>query len=52
VGLPEEEDDFDFEERFTTLKAEFKEQLKEEGELNKAIEANLEKIQLLDSRND
>jgi type I restriction enzyme M protein len=46
VGLPDEEDDFDFEERFTTLKAEFEEQLKEEAELNKRILANLEKIQI------
>ncbi len=29
VGLPQEEDDFDFEERFSKLKAEFLEQLKE-----------------------
>ncbi len=46
VGLPDEEDDFDFEERFTTLKAEFEEQLKEEAELNKAIMENLAKVQL------
>ena len=32
VGLPEEEDDFNFEERFTALKAEFEEQLKEEDD--------------------
>ncbi len=46
VGLPDEEDDFDFEERFTTLKAEFEEQLKEEVELNKAILENLTKIEI------
>ncbi len=46
VGLPEEDDDFDFEERFTKLKAEFMEQLKEEERLNKLILENLEKIQL------
>ncbi len=46
VGLPEEEDDFNFEERFTKLKAEFLEQLKEEEELNKRILENLEKIDL------
>lgn len=46
VGLPEEEDDFDFEERFTDLKAEFEEQLKEEERLNKQIKENLAKIEL------
>ena len=46
VGLPDEEDDFDFEERFTKLKAEFLEQLKEEERLNKLILENLEKIEL------
>jgi len=44
VGLPEEEDDFDFAERFTDLKAEFEEQLKEEEKLNKRISENLSKI--------
>lgn len=44
VGLPDDEDDFDFNERFTTLKAEFEEQLKEEEKLNKLIKENLEKI--------
>ncbi|AFN74530.1 N-6 DNA methylase [Melioribacter roseus P3M-2] len=44
VGLPDEEDDFDFNERFTKLKAEFEEQLKEEERLNKLIKENLEKI--------
>jgi type I restriction enzyme M protein len=44
VGLPEEEDDFDFAERFTSLKAEFEEQLKEEKKLNKRISENLSKI--------
>ena len=44
VGLPDEEDDFDFKERFTRLKAEFEEQLKEEAELNRRILENLEKI--------
>ena len=45
VGLPDDEDDFDFTERFTSLKAEFEAQLKEENELNKAITENLLKIQ-------
>src|SRR5690606_6751990 len=35
VGLPDEEDDFNFAERFTALKKEFEEQLKEEAKLNK-----------------
>lgn len=43
VGLPEEEEDFNFTERFTTLKTEFEQQLKEER-LNKLILENLEKI--------
>jgi len=46
VGLPDEEDDFDFEEIFTKLKAEFLEQLKEEERLNKLILDNLEKIEM------
>ena len=37
VGLPEEEDDFDFGERFTELKQTFETQLEEEGKLNKRI---------------
>ena len=46
VGLPEEEDDFDFNERFTKLKAEFEEQLKEEERLNKLIKQNLDNIEI------
>jgi len=49
VGLPDEEDDFDFEERFRQLKAEFLEQLKEEKRLNKIILQNLKKIDLSNS---
>ncbi len=48
VGLPDEEDDFDFNEKFTKLKTEFEEQLKEEAELNKRILENLSKIELKD----
>jgi type I restriction enzyme M protein len=44
VGLPEEEDEFDFGERFAALKAEFEAQLAEEAALNEAIVANLAKI--------
>ena len=47
VGLPDDEDDFDFKERFTKLKAEFEEQLKEEAELNARIAENLAKVKLL-----
>lgn len=46
VGLPDEEDDFDFKERFANLKAEFESQLLEEAELNKAIAENLANINL------
>jgi type I restriction enzyme M protein len=47
VGLPDEEDDFDFNERFTSLKAEFEEQLKEEEGLNTLILENLNKVKLV-----
>jgi type I restriction enzyme M protein len=47
VGLADEEDDFDFNERFTSLKAEFEEQLKEEEKLNAAIQENLQKVKLV-----
>ncbi len=50
VGLPEEEDDFDFAERFTSLKEEFMEQLKEEERLNKEILENLGKIRIEERR--
>jgi type I restriction enzyme M protein len=46
VGLPDDEDDFDFNERFGKLKAEFEEQLKEEVRLNKLILENLGKIEV------
>ena len=46
VGLEDAEDDFDFKEKFTSLKNEFQEQLKEEKELNQKILTNLEKIKL------
>ena len=48
VGLPDEEDDFDFKERFSTLRKEFEEQLKEEAILNERIAENLDKIELKD----
>jgi type I restriction enzyme M protein len=46
VGLPDEEDDFNFNERFSALKMEFAAQLNEEAELNKAIMENLARIEL------
>ena len=46
VGMAETEDDFDFEERFTALKAEFEGQIKEEQNLNKRILENLAKVKL------
>lgn len=46
VGLADEEDDFDFAERFTTLKAEFESQLEEEARLNKLIAESLARVQL------
>ena len=46
VGLPDDEDDFDFKERFTALKAEFEAQLLEETELNQAISENLARIEI------
>jgi type I restriction enzyme M protein len=43
VGLPDEEDDFDFGERFNALKAEFEKQLEEETRLNVLIKETLQK---------
>jgi type I restriction enzyme M protein len=47
VGLPDDEDDFDFNERFTALKVEFEEQLKEEERLNVLIAENLKRVKLV-----
>lgn len=44
VGLADDEDEFDFKERFTSLKAEFEAQLAEEANLNQAIAENLAKV--------
>ena len=48
VGIPDEEDDFDFNERFTALKAEFEAQLQEEERLNRRILENLGRIEVED----
>jgi len=50
VGLPDEEDDFDFKERFTKLKAEFEKQLEEEADLNKKILEKLAKVVIEDEQ--
>ena len=44
VGLADDEDEFDFKERFTSLKTEFEAQLAEEAKLNQAIAENLAKV--------
>lgn len=46
VGLPDEEDDFNFEERFNALRDEFAQQLQEEERLNALIKENLAKIKI------
>ncbi|MFN7601981.1 MAG: N-6 DNA methylase, partial [Bacteroidota bacterium] len=46
VGLADEEDDFNFGERFNALKSELEKQIAEEAELNKKIAENLSKIKL------
>ena len=50
VGLPDNDDNLDFNERFTALKAELEEQLKEEARLNEIILENLSKIKLMDEK--
>jgi type I restriction enzyme M protein len=49
IGLPEDEDDFDFVERFGKLKAELDEQMKEESRLNALIRKNLAKLEIEES---
>lgn len=47
VGLPDEEDDFDFAERFASLKQELAAQLEEEQRLNAAIAEALSSVEFL-----
>jgi type I restriction enzyme M protein len=44
IGLPDDEDDFNFAERFNALKVELEEQMKEEAAINKAILENLSRL--------
>jgi type I restriction enzyme M protein len=44
IGLPDDEDDFNFVERFNTLKVELEKQMAEEESLNKAIIENLSRL--------
>ncbi len=44
IGLPDDEDDFNFPERFNALKKELEQQMEEESNLNEAIKNNLAKI--------
>lgn len=46
IGLSEDEDDFDFGERFNKLKAELDNQMKEEIRLNELIRKNLAKLEI------
>jgi type I restriction enzyme M protein len=44
IGLPDDEDDFNFTERFTKLQDELEKQMQEEVQLNERIRVNLSKL--------
>ena len=46
IGLPDDEVDFNFAERFNALKAELERQIEEEAELNKQIQESLAKLEI------
>jgi len=46
IGLPDDEDDFNFEERVTTLTAELQSQMEEANLLDERIKANLLKVRV------
>jgi type I restriction enzyme M protein len=46
TGLPDDEDDFNFVDRFSLLKTELENQIAEEDALNKRIAKNLSKIKI------
>jgi type I restriction enzyme M protein len=46
IGLPDDDDDFDFVERFSGLKVELYSQMEEEGRLNELIRQNLDKLEI------
>ncbi|MDO8579159.1 MAG: N-6 DNA methylase [Dehalococcoidales bacterium] len=46
IGLPDDEDDFDFAERFAKLKTELDEQMRDEVRLNAIIRENLAKLDI------
>lgn len=51
VGIADSEDDFDFKERFTELRAELQQQIAEEQKLNERIVQNLAKVRLEETEN-
>jgi len=46
IGLPDDEDDFNFKERFTELRNEVEKQMQEENKLNETIISNLNNIKI------